>query len=296
MLANYSAAHYFGVTVMDDVTGAIVGTPWVATGNELDRYGFRIIESISDSNNLVISGYDRDEDWIDAGSNPQSGMSNVFIHEFNKTTGAPVGATRQYLVPHQEHSPEEFSFWTSQLPVIYYPDMSMQYFQVPGAAPSYLHVGYRTDLSGDTHAELIATDVTLDNECIHLETPLTLSNPTLTNIIATSGLVGTMDNILPLASTALPTLQRECMDTLLAVNNPQGQPIEMYPNPTSEYVYFTGVKGHSYQVMDVNGKIILNGYFDAENSISLKSLSNGFYFIEFIATNKHTSVFKVIKE
>jgi hypothetical protein len=296
MLANYSAAHYFGVTVMDDVTGAVIGSPWIATGNDLDRYGFRILESISDPNNLVITGYDRDENWTDASNNPQSGMSNLFIHEFNKLTGAPVGAMRQYLVPHVEHAPDEFSFWTSQLPEIYYPDISMQYFQSAGTAPRYLHTGYRTDLSGDTHAELIATDITLDNECIHLDDPLTISNPAITNIVATTGLVGTTDITLPLTATLLPTLQRDCMDTLLAINNPESPQIEMYPNPTSESVFFTGVQGQSYRIINIAGTEVLKGTFSVENSISLINLANGLYFIEFTGVDSATSVFKVIKE
>tara|TARA_R110001632_G_scaffold92909_2_gene198229 strand:+ start:340 stop:2097 length:1758 start_codon:yes stop_codon:yes gene_type:complete len=296
MLANYSAAHYFGVTVLSDVSGAVIGTPWIATGNDLNRYGFQILESINDLNNLVITGYDRDENWTDAGSNAQSGMSNLFVHEFNKSTGAPVGAMKQYLVPHLEHSPDEFNFWTSQLPEIYYPDISMQYFQVPGAAPSYLHTGYRTDLSGDTHAELIATGVSLDNECINLDAPLTLSNPALTNIIATTGLVGTMDNILPLAATALPTVERDCMDTLLTINIPQGQQIKMYPNPTSESVFFIGVQGQSYRIKNIAGSEVLKGSFSAENSILLNNLTAGLYFIEFTGIDSVISVFKVIKE
>jgi hypothetical protein len=62
VLVNYSISHYFGVTVLNNLTGAYNLT-WVATGADLDKYGFRIMESANSANNLVISGYDRDENW-----------------------------------------------------------------------------------------------------------------------------------------------------------------------------------------------------------------------------------------
>jgi hypothetical protein len=70
----------------------------------------------------------------------------------------------------------------------------------------------------------------------------------------------------------------------------------MYPNPTSESVFFTGVQGQSYRIINIAGTEVLKGTFSVENSISLINLANGLYFIEFTGVDSATSVFKVIKE
>lgn len=292
VLVNYSISHYFGVTVLNNATGANTQA-WVATGNDLDKYGFRIMESANSANNLVISGYDRDENWSNA-SGSFFGQSTLFVYEFAKATGAQVGASYQYLVPHVEPAGDEFNFWSGQLPLIYYPDISQLSISSDGTA-NYYHVGYRTNPSATfTEAELYKTPVNLRNECDHLALQLTTNTGSLIPIVVTSNQIPTSTVPLTL-NDAVITFQISMCDPALSIDEDQKDRSAIYPNPASDVVYFTSDGLVTYSVLDASGRIVFTGALTEEKSIYIGDLANGMYFIQAFDLNLNMDTFKLIK-
>ena len=292
VLVNYSISHYFGVTVLNNLTG-VNTLAWVATGNDMDKYGFRIMESANSANNLVISGYDRDENWTNA-SGSFFGQSTLFVYEFTKTTGAQVGTSYQYLVPHIEPAGDEFNFWSGQLPLIYYPDMSQLYISTDGTA-NYYHVGYRTNPSATfTETELYRTPLNFRNECDHLILQLTPNTGSLIPIQVTSGQVPT--STMPLTfNDMVIAFQISMCDPALSIDEEQKDKGSMYPNPASDVVYFTGDSIETYAVLDALGRIVFTGTLTEEKSIYIGDLAQGMYFIQAFDHNRNMDTFKLIK-
>jgi uncharacterized repeat protein (TIGR01451 family) len=70
----------------------------------------------------------------------------------------------------------------------------------------------------------------------------------------------------------------------------------VYPNPASDYLV---IKAESdmdaqYEIIDINGKLLLNGTVESMNPITINALQNGFYFIN-IKTNQGKATYKFIK-
>jgi len=292
MLVNYSVSHYFGVNVLNNTGGAST-LNWVATGNDLDKYGFRIMESANSANNLVITGYDRDENWISAGTS-FSGQSTLFIYEFAKATGAQVGISYQYLVPHVEPSGDEFNFWSGQLPLIYYPDISQLYVDTAGNA-NYYHVGYRTNPSATfTETELYKTPLNFRNECNNLILQLTPNTGNLNPIQVTSGQVPTSEVPITLNDVVI-SFQISMCDPALSIDEERKDKGSIYPNPASDVVHFTGDDLTTYTVLDASGRIVFTGTLTEEKTVYVGDLANGMYFIKAFDSNGNMDTFKLIK-
>ncbi len=301
MLANYSNVNYFGVTVLDNATGAInLVKSWYASdvnpAANLDRYGFRIMESIGNPANLIITGYDRDETYVAADGSTQFGQSNVFVYEFLKATGAQVGLNYQYLTPHVEPTPDEFNFWNSQMPLMYYPDISFEYPN-PAGTSYYYHVGYRTPLSATfTEAELYkTTTVNLRNQCENLNLQLMPNPLTVTNIPVFSGQTPNIQNPFQFIQLNVPFTRTSC-DPLLSANDEMEGKIEMYPNPAAHIVYFTAKNLRKYTVMDALGRIVNQGEFANEASINVSNLNQGLYLVNVFDEAGKMETFKLLKE
>jgi len=298
MLSNYSQTHYFGVTLLNDITGTINPSSWYVTDLvDLNRYGFKIMQSISNPNNLVVAGYDRDQNWTNASSNPVFGQSNIFLYEFDKTTGIQVGNTFQYLVPHTEHAPDEFNFWSGQQPLIYYPDMSLEYTLSDGSASHYYNVGYRTDTSGDTRLEFLSVNATLQNICVHINTTFTLNPLVFTPIFTTTRLIPFVFGPIPVIATPLSVLEDICNDTILAIiDQDSGSKIKLFPNPALEMVNIFGENLLAYNLFDTNGRLVLHGSLRNTNTVNLGNLKTGLYFIEVWDVDANKQTFKLIKK
>ena len=167
LLTNYSVAHYFGITVFEDNTGNIdFSRTWRAYDwNDLDKYGFNIIPSANNPDNLVVAGYDRDAWWYDENGNYVSGQTVPFMYEFEKATGNQVGTSYLYHIPyvHPGGFSDYFNFWNAQMPLIFYPDI-----HVANSANNvrYYQVAYRNQSgSGKVDMEIIEADHTLMNAC-----------------------------------------------------------------------------------------------------------------------------------
>lgn len=297
MLANYSQTHFFGVTVYDDALGAINTTSsWYAsTAVDLNSYGFKLTESLSNPATLVISGYDRDEQWQDAAGSFVVGQSNIFVYEFDKTTGVQVSPYTQYLVPHTEHSPEELNFWSGQMPLIYYPDMTYQYTNNDGSGSFYFHVGYRTVSSGETWVESLSTNASLDNVCIKLVKNF-IPNPLIyTPIVATSGFVPYTQGPLPVNASPMIPLDRDCDDTILSITHPQGAQWKLYPNPSSDAVYLSSEEPVEFVLFDELGRKIAEGVVSSTMPLDISKVSNGMYFVT-IKTSEGKETIKLLKK
>ena len=68
--------------------------------------------------------------------------------------------------------------------------------------------------------------------------------------------------------------------TNLSVQNLQNSNLKIYPNPVSDVIFIENVRTNSLvKIIDVSGKIVLEKKLSG-NSIDVKSLSKGIYFIE----------------
>jgi hypothetical protein len=216
------------------------------------------------------------------------------VYEFTKATGVQVGPSFQYLVPHVEPAGDEFNFWSGQLPLIYYPDMSQLYVDTAGNA-NYYHVGYRTNPSAVfTETELYKTPLNFRNECESLPLQLTPQTVTPTPIQPTSGQVST--NAVPLTlNDAVIAFQISMCDPALSIDDEQKDSGSIYPNPASNVVYFTGDRVISYRVIDATGRTVFTGTLSEDKSIYIGDLAQGMYFIQAFDSKRNIETFKLIK-
>ncbi len=282
MLSNYSVSHYFGITVLDNATGTVnPAKTWYATGNDFNRYGFELFESVANSNNLIVSGYDRDENWVDPNNNSITGQSNLFVHEFSKADGSPAGITYQYLVEHTEPVGDEYNFWNGQMPLIYYPDISL-YKDLNSGIGVYEHIGYRTLPSiGATEAMSVQTLLDRRNECDNIDYAI---NPMTASRVLTPALSGATPNTatsFALVGTSISTTLRDCTQGLATSEN-SIYDYSIYPNPVADIIRFDleGIK--AYEIYDVLGKKVLQNNLETQNNIDVSNLSKGIYSINLI--------------
>lgn len=295
-LTNYSVSHHFGVTVFDNATGNVdVSSSWYANSNFLDKYGFNIMESLTSPNNLVIAGYDRDENWT-SGTTPVFGNTNVFMYEFEKASGNQVGMSYQFLVPHVEPTGDEFNFWNGQMPLIYYPDMSFEYRNATGTVNSYFQVGYRTNNAGSTtEAELFKTASDKRNICDNLNLNINHTPITMFLIQVFSGPTPAMENPLTLQTNGYNYNEIACTE-ILGVNDVEIETGFIYPNPVGDTMYTTVVNATSFTILDALGRTVSAGTFSQSDSIYMGDLRSGLYFIIIQNDMKQTQSFKFIKK
>lgn len=84
--------------------------------------------------------------------------------------------------------------------------------------------------------------------------------------------------------------------TILNVADFDNDIISLYPNPTSDLLNFSmkGLENIPVQIIDVNGKIVLNSKVSNEGSINVSSLKTGTYFA-MLQVEKKTTSYKFIK-
>ena len=298
MLTNYSQSHYFGVTVYDNATGAMDPVrSWYANASEYNRYGFSIIPSLTSPNNLVITGYDRDQNWTVAGTTTALyGESNVFVYEFEKATGNAVAINQQYLVPHTEPTGDEFNFWNAQMPLIYYPDMSFTMRTASGTVDHYFHVGYRRNTASSfTAAELFKTPADKRNECEQLPIPILHNGFTPFPIQVSSGMTPTSQNPLPLTVNGYNYTMADC-SVILSTGDAEINTGTIFPNPVSDVLYTSVLNAQKFTIFDATGRKVAAGRLSTDNSIQTQELSNGMYFLTITDDSQRAQSFKFIKK
>lgn len=296
MLCNYSVSHYFGITVFNNTTGVInPAKTWHASGTDLDRYGFNIFESVTNSNNLIVSGYDRSENWVDNNNNSITGESNLFVHEFSKANGNPVGVTYQFQIVHDEPIGDEYNFWNGQMPLIYYPDISL-YKDLDSGIGVYEHIGYRTHPSlGFTEAASVQTLLDRRNQCEHLDFQL---NPVSAQRVLTPALSGATPNVatsFALVDNSIAVITRDCADGLVTSENSIYE-TSIFPNPVAHTVRFSIEGIIAYSIYDVLGKKVMQNNLRASMSIDVSNLPNGIYNINLMDIEGKTYTARFIKK
>ena len=295
MLANYSVSHLFGVTVLNNTTGAInTGQSWYATSNDLNRYGFTIMESLQNGNNLVISGYDRNETWTTTGTT-YTGQSNLFVYEFEKNTGNPVALNYQYLVTHIEPTGDEFNFWNGQMPLIYYPDISFGRTSATGEN-HYFHVGYKTDpVINFTEADMFKTLADKRNECDRIDIPMNQAPLSYNPVNAIAVLTDYQEDDFPLNFVEVPTQVRDCSPTLSVIDN-NFEEGHLYPNPASNIVYYTMQNASKYVIYDCMGRKIKSEPILNDHAIYVGDLPQGIYFVTLANEENMQTTIRLIKK
>jgi len=300
MLANYSVSHQFGITVFDNSTGTIsAGQSWYVTNNDLNHYGFTLIKSLNDPNNLIITGYDREETWSN-GSNSYTGKTNVFVYEFNKMTGAQIANNYQYLVVSDEIVTDPYNFWDLQMPLIYYPDISFDYVDNTGAELHYFHIGYKNDdpSVNFTNSNIFKTPTNKLNECDNLVLNFTVISPiSIQNNFNVSSGVGLTVTSSPftLTDNDITYIERDC-EPVLAINDESLEKGVIYPNPVSEILYFTVNNVESFRIFDLLSRVIKQDTNPKNNSVYVGNLKKGIYFIEINTEANQVQFFKFVKD
>jgi hypothetical protein len=75
----------------------------------------------------------------------------------------------------------------------------------------------------------------------------------------------------------------------------QEKKVDVYPNPFNQMLFVgDGSEEYAYQVLDLSGKIVLNG--STYNAIDMSSISQGMYVLRLIDSHQNTTIKKVIKQ
>ncbi|PVW14212.1 T9SS type A sorting domain-containing protein [Marixanthomonas spongiae] len=300
MLSNYSSMHNFGITVFDPNGTIINSLSWVINSGDLDRYGFSLKESVTSFNNLVVFGYDRNESWS-AGGTTQTGQSNVIVYEFEKATGNQVSIDYQYLTPHVEAPGDEYNFWNSQMPLIYYPDMATVLDYNNGTQGDYLIAGYRTPVGTPVTLAEITKTGNKRNNCENMELTLPHTAISVYDIPVTSGLVTTTTGPMNFSGTPYNYSLTNCDGTLGTADNFNKQTGGLYPNPATDQltVYLEQNTIASVTIHSMLGQKVAAQTFSGSTkkaSVAISALKTGIYFITVTNNVNQNQTFKFIKE
>ncbi len=298
LLTNYSHYHYFGITVLNASNGDIdLSRSWLKYDfNNLDRYGFKIMESNSDPlSNLVVAGYIRNGSYLDENGIMVFSQTIPFVYEFEKTSGDQIGNSFFYNVPFIDPGfSDYFDFWNGQMPLIYYPDMALRLKGGKG----YFITGLRSDASnGYTDVELIRTTNTHENECYN--TPVILFQepiqPTFVSIDIDFGDPSKHDFSLT-QITYDYVMDASCIIPV-GIIQPKEHNFLIYPNPATNKLHVKIPDQYAvsqYTIFNALGSKVAEGQINTETSvINISTLNEGIYFIR-IYYNDQYIVKKVI--
>jgi hypothetical protein len=82
------------------------------------------------------------------------------------------------------------------------------------------------------------------------------------------------------------------VDMEAGINSLPTDLLVIYPNPVKSTIYING-EGTAYRILDMNGKIVLNGAF--VNTVDISYFSNGLYTIEVLAQSNLTKRMRFTK-
>ena len=71
--------------------------------------------------------------------------------------------------------------------------------------------------------------------------------------------------------------------------------ISIYPNPTSDKIYFTNLENSSFKLYSILGKEMRFQFSSENQSMDLSHLRNGVYFLEVLGDNNNKQVLKIFK-
>ncbi len=296
LLTNYSVNHHFGMVVFNENTGVINTTKsWEAASSILDRYGFKLEQSQTNSNNLIVFGYEKEKYFLDPFGTPIVGETVPFVFEFEKNTGLPTGISYNYLVPFKNNinNTDYFRFWDWQMPLIFYPDITVK----SQVAPHFFMVGYRSFTTATTAIEQLKIGSDLLSECFFEETEFN----TYTSNFINQGIAEDVGNPtsynLVFIAMDISEIVDLCESGSLGLIDSKIQKLKIYPNPSNGIVYLennSNNKIDSVIVYSINGSKVFELVQNNIQSINLNHLTAGLYFIK-TTSNDNTFINKLIK-
>ena len=124
---------------------------------------------------------------------------------------------------------------------------------------------------------------------------ITDTTPTTTDVVTGLDLpagIALKDNILYISEI----VQSKIVSTQITLSlneNLFTEKIKIFPNPSSDFIQFTGlIKKENYKIFNSLGSIIRNGTISNQEEIDIRSLTTGLYFFKFDNGN----TIKFIKE
>ena len=291
-LINYSDTNMFGVTVLDNSSGSIIGSQsWYATDANSEKYGFRIHKS-PNSNNLIINGYDRISNI--AASGTQMAETNIVVYEFDKATGQISGSGYQYIIPNQELGTDDYNFWDTQMPLIYYPEMAQYKDLVTGAYASY-KAGYYEDPTTNVPDMALFNNTSNANICDNFS--LTYTKNLLPNTLAvnanSAGGLSVTANAFSIALYPATVNVTGC--TPNAIDNRKIDEGMLYPNPVQDLLYVKLPEAQFYIIRDLSQRRVKTGRIENQR-IPVYGLKKGIYVIEIFNGDKSIKRITFIKK
>ncbi len=83
--------------------------------------------------------------------------------------------------------------------------------------------------------------------------------------------------------------------SVLSTTNELIPEIKIYPNPTSDKIYFTNLENNTFKLYSILGKEMRFQFSPENQSMDISHLRNGVYFLEILSANKVKQVLKVLK-
>ncbi len=291
-LINYSDTNMFGVTVLNNNNGSIIGSQsWYATDPNSEKYGFRLHES-PNTNNLIINGYDRITNI--AASGTQMAETNIVVYEFDKATGQIAGSGYQYIIPNQELGTDPYNFWDTQMPLIYYPEMAQYKNLVTGTYKSY-KAGYYEDPVTNVPDMALFNNTSNANICDNFSLTYTtnlLPNTLAVNANSAGGLTVTA-NAFTIGFIPMTVNVTGC--TPNAIDNQKFEEGLLYPNPVKDLLYVKLQKAQSFIIRDLSQRRVKTGRIENQ-SIPVSGLKKGIYVIEILSGDKRLKRMTFIKK
>jgi uncharacterized surface protein with fasciclin (FAS1) repeats len=92
------------------------------------------------------------------------------------------------------------------------------------------------------------------------------ANVTLADVSADNGVVHVLDKVL--------------LPSFAGIEEGTANQVSLYPNPTEDQIFISGIGEGNYSVIDLNGKVLLNGTFSSNQAIDMSNFQSGTYLMK----------------
>ena len=92
------------------------------------------------------------------------------------------------------------------------------------------------------------------------------ANVTLADVSADNGVVHVLDKVL--------------LPSFAGIEEGTVNQNSVYPNPTEDQIFISGIEDGNYSVIDLNGKVLLNGTFSSTQAIDMSNVQSGTYLMK----------------
>jgi hypothetical protein len=290
LLVNYSVMHYFGVTVLSNTDGFMdPDRIWCALDqNNLDRYGFKIMESVANNETaLVIAGYFREGEYIDYNGNPVQSENLPFVYEFDKVSGDEVSLNYFYNVYCQDFGFNDyFDFWNGQMPLIYYPEMAISLRDESG----YFITCY-TGFLGSPRLEFIKTYSDHKNLCYR--TPFSLTHNPRIIFKVDCEFKAAFPEYNEFSLSSIPYdyyTELNCPTNTTVYENADEPNVNVHPNPSYDWLHIniSSQESVNYSIYNCKGiKTVVGKLSSGESIIDISTLPPGLYFIKLLINDNY---------